>query len=142
MTDASWRALRRGNDDLLATLKPECCRIPCPGFLMACAIRERRIVKRRLKARFLKEESAMRVFIFGALVALAGCASPSLQQSKTPQPKPGTALAFSITSRADFEEGQTRAKEWCAETYSAPAQYIEERVSPTGRIAVFGCATN
>jgi hypothetical protein len=111
-------------------------------FLMACAIRERRLVVRQLTARFLKEEPAVRVFVFGAMVALAGCTSPNMQHSASPQPKSGTAVAFNIHNAADFEEGQTRAKEWCAETYSAPARYIEERASPTGRIAVFGCATN
>ena len=83
----------------------------------------------------------MRTMILAAAaaVALAGCASPGTQRSEAPQPKPGTALAFNVGNAADFKEGQTRATEWCRETYDAPARYVGERAGPTGRVAVFGC---
>jgi len=84
----------------------------------------------------------MRSLIFAAIVALAGCTNTTINRAETPPQRPGTALAFNVNNDADFKEGQARAAEWCAETYSAPARYIEERAGPTGRVAVFGCATN
>jgi hypothetical protein len=74
-----------------------------------------------------------------AAVVLAGCASSAVQRSEAPQPKPGTALAFNVGNAADFKDGQTRAAEWCRETYDAPAQYVGEHAGPTGKVAVFGC---
>jgi hypothetical protein len=89
-----------------------------------------------------EEEVAMRSLIFAAIVALAGCTNTTIDRAEKPQQRPGTSLAFNVNNDADFKEGQARAAEWCAETYSAPARYIEERAGPTGRVAVFGCATN
>ena len=84
----------------------------------------------------------MRMMILAATAAvvLAGCTSPAAtQRSEAPQPTPGTALAFNVGNAADFREGQTRAAEWCRETYDAPARYVGERTGPTGKVAVFGC---
>lgn len=83
----------------------------------------------------------MRIIVLAATAAavLAGCTSPATQRSEAPQPTPGTALAFNVDSAADFREGQTRAAEWCHETYDAPARYVGERTGPTGKVAVFGC---
>jgi uncharacterized protein YceK len=83
----------------------------------------------------------MRIMVLAATatVLLAGCTSPAMQRSEAPQPKPGTALAFNVGNAADFREGQTRATEWCSETYDAPAQYVGERAGPMGKVAVFGC---
>ena len=84
----------------------------------------------------------MRWFIFAAAVTLAGCTNTTVDRAQVPLQRPGTSLAFNVNSDADFKEGQARAAEWCAETYSAPARYVEERAGPTGKVAVFGCATN
>jgi len=84
----------------------------------------------------------MRSLIFAAIVVLAGCTNATTDRAEKPPQRPGTSLAFNVNNDADFKEGQARAAEWCAETYSAPARYIEERAGPTGRVAVFGCATN
>jgi hypothetical protein len=84
----------------------------------------------------------MRSLIFAVIVALAGCTNTTIDLAGMPPQRPGTSLAFDVSNDADFKEGQARATEWCAETYSAPARYVEERAAPTGRVAVFGCATN
>lgn len=84
----------------------------------------------------------MRRLIFAAVAILAGCTNATIDRAETPRQRPGTTLAFDVSNDADFKEGQARADEWCAETYSAPARYVEERMGPTGRVALFGCATH
>jgi hypothetical protein len=88
-----------------------------------------------------EEERIMRTMVSAALVAvvLAGCAGPAIQRSEAPQPKAGTALAFNVNNDADFKEGQTRATEWCRETYDAPAHYVDRIAGPTGYTVRFAC---
>jgi hypothetical protein len=48
-------------------------------------------------------------------------------------------VAFFAKNDAEFQEAAQRAAEWCAETYSAPAQYLDARTDAAGRVARFAC---
>jgi len=54
-------------------------------------------------------------------------------------PRPGTAVAFFANSDAEYREAVQRATEWCAEKYSAPAQYLDSRTDSGGKVVRFVC---
>jgi hypothetical protein len=54
-------------------------------------------------------------------------------------PRSGTSVAFFANNDAEFQEAAQRAAEWCAETYSAPAKYLDARADAAGRVARFTC---
>ncbi len=84
----------------------------------------------------------MRILIFTAIVALAGCTSATVDRAEAPTQQPGKAVAFYSNSDAEYRRAEQRAKEWCYETYDAPAQYLNRRDGAAGNIVTFGCATN
>jgi hypothetical protein len=90
-----------------------------------------------------EEELAMRIPV--RLVAvpiaatLAGCAVAAADKASGPQP--GTAVAFSANTDAEFQDAAQRAKEWCAETYAESAKFLDSRMDPTGKVVRFGCVS-
>lgn len=71
---------------------------------------------------------------------LAGCSAAAT--NKASGPRPGTAVAFSANTDAEFQDAAQRAKEWCAETYSEGAKFLDSRTDSTGKIVRFGCVSN
>ena len=71
---------------------------------------------------------------------LAGCAVAATDKASGPQP--GTAVAFSANTDAEFQDAAQRAKEWCAETYSEGAKFLDSRTDSTGKVVRFGCVSN
>jgi uncharacterized protein YceK len=67
----------------------------------------------------------MRILVFMAIVALAGCTNTTIDHAAAPQP--GKALAFYSNSDAEYRQAAQRAEEWCHETYDAPAKYLSRR---------------
>jgi hypothetical protein len=84
----------------------------------------------------------MRIFIRAAIVALAGCSNAGSDRAEAPDHQPGKALAFYSNNDDEFRDASQRAKEWCQETYDAPAKYLNRRDSAEGNIVTFGCTTN
>jgi hypothetical protein len=82
----------------------------------------------------------MRILIFAAVAALAGCASADRAQA--PKVRPGQAVAFYSNNDAEYQQAVQGANEWCHETYDAPAQYLTTRNDGTaGKVVTFGCVT-
>jgi hypothetical protein len=82
----------------------------------------------------------MRILVFTAIVALAGCTNTTVDHAAAPQP--GKALAFYANSDAEYRQAAQRAEEWCHEKYDAPAKYLSRRDGAEGNVVTFGCTTN
>ena len=82
----------------------------------------------------------MRTLAITLIVMLSGCAVAPTDQ--TAGPKPGTAVAFNANTDAELQEAAQRAKEWCAETYSEEAKFLDSRTDSTGNVVRFGCVPN
>ena len=86
----------------------------------------------------------MRILVFPAIVALAGCTNVSTHgQADVPEHKPGMAVAYFSNSDAEYRQAAQRAQEWCHENYDAPATYLSQRHDESaGNIVTFGCAAD
>jgi uncharacterized protein YceK len=82
----------------------------------------------------------MRTLAITLMVMLSGCAVVPTDQAAGP--KPGTAVAFNANTDAELQEAAQRAKEWCAETYSEEAKFLDSRTDSTGNVVRFGCVPN
>lgn len=69
---------------------------------------------------------------------LAGCTVAGASAAAA-DPRPGTSVAFFANNDSEFREAAERAHEWCAETYSAPAQYFDARTDSAGKVVRFAC---
>lgn len=81
----------------------------------------------------------MRLIAISFASILAGCSATAHTAA---DPKPGTAVAFSANTDAEFQEAAESAKEWCAETYSKPAKFIDSRADASGRVVRFSCTVD
>ena len=86
----------------------------------------------------------MRILVFPAIVALAGCTNVSTHgHADVPENKPGMAVSYFSNSDAEYRQAAQRAQEWCHETYDAPAKYLSQRHDGSaGNIVTFGCAAD
>lgn len=82
----------------------------------------------------------MRTLAIALVSVLSGCAVAATEQAV--DPKPGTAVAFNANTDAEFQEAAQRAREWCAETYSEEAKFLDSRTDSTGKVVRFGCVPN
>jgi hypothetical protein len=73
------------------------------------------------------------------LAATRAGLSAAAANAEAADPRPGTSVAFFANNDAEFQEASERAAEWCAETYSAPAQYLDARTEAEGRVVRFAC---
>lgn len=79
----------------------------------------------------------MRTLAITLMAMLSGCAVAATDHAV--DPKPGTSVAFNANTDAEFQEAAQRAKEWCAETYSEEAKFLDSRTDSTGKVVRFGC---